>query len=357
MESSNKVDILIMGAGLTGLATATYLKKFGKDVLVIEAQNRIGGRIHTVGMDENCPVELGATWLGLKHRFLIELLNQLEIPLFKQEFGQKAIFEPLSTSPPYLASFPSSEESSYRIQGGTGKLINSLSDKIGKENIRLSEKVKSLHLKPNHVLVQTEKNSYSANQVISTLPPNLLINSIQFEPSLPKELIQIASSTHTWMGESIKVALSYSKPFWKKSDFSGTILSNVGPINEMYEHHNSENSFFALKGFMNGSYYSFTLEQRKDLILGQLRKYYGTIVDSYLNYYEKVWRDEKYTFSTYDSHIVPHQHNGHKIYQEAFFDGRLMIAGSETSSHHPGYMEGAISSAQYIYNKIMNDIA
>ena len=40
-------DIVIIGAGLTGLSTAFDLKKMGRDVLVLEKQNRIGGQIKT----------------------------------------------------------------------------------------------------------------------------------------------------------------------------------------------------------------------------------------------------------------------------------------------------------------------
>jgi oxygen-dependent protoporphyrinogen oxidase len=40
-------DIVIIGAGLTGLSTAFDLKKMGRDVLVLEKENRIGGQIQT----------------------------------------------------------------------------------------------------------------------------------------------------------------------------------------------------------------------------------------------------------------------------------------------------------------------
>ena len=40
-------DTVIIGAGLTGLSTAFNLKNAGRDVLVLEKQNRIGGQIRT----------------------------------------------------------------------------------------------------------------------------------------------------------------------------------------------------------------------------------------------------------------------------------------------------------------------
>jgi len=44
----NKADILIIGAGATGLMAARTLSKTGKKVTVLEARNRCGGRIHTL---------------------------------------------------------------------------------------------------------------------------------------------------------------------------------------------------------------------------------------------------------------------------------------------------------------------
>ena len=40
-------DIVVVGAGLTGLSTAFNLRQKGRDVLVLEKENRIGGQIRT----------------------------------------------------------------------------------------------------------------------------------------------------------------------------------------------------------------------------------------------------------------------------------------------------------------------
>jgi len=54
-------DVLVVGAGMAGLAAAERLAAAGRRVLVLEARDRIGGRIHTAhDPDLDVPVELGA---------------------------------------------------------------------------------------------------------------------------------------------------------------------------------------------------------------------------------------------------------------------------------------------------------
>ena len=43
--------VIVVGAGLAGLAAALQLQRFGVDVAVIEARDRVGGRCHTVGAE------------------------------------------------------------------------------------------------------------------------------------------------------------------------------------------------------------------------------------------------------------------------------------------------------------------
>jgi monoamine oxidase len=54
--------VIVVGAGFAGLAAARALTDAGFDVQVLEARDRIGGRVDTVSAF-GCPVDLGASWL------------------------------------------------------------------------------------------------------------------------------------------------------------------------------------------------------------------------------------------------------------------------------------------------------
>jgi len=74
-------EVLILGAGAAGLAAARALATGGGRVTVLEARDRIGGRVYTHRDDSSpVPIELGAEFVHGKHPGLMEVLEGSNIP-------------------------------------------------------------------------------------------------------------------------------------------------------------------------------------------------------------------------------------------------------------------------------------
>jgi hypothetical protein len=73
---------VIVGAGITGLYTAYKLIKSTKrnpNILVIERNNRIGGRVYTYKHESGLSYDVGAGRIGKKHKYVMKLIKELKL--------------------------------------------------------------------------------------------------------------------------------------------------------------------------------------------------------------------------------------------------------------------------------------
>lgn len=80
---ADPVDVVVVGAGISGLVAASTLIRAGKSVVVLEARDRVGGRTlsETFGTDI---VELGAQWIGPTQDRMLALTRELDLRTFEQ---------------------------------------------------------------------------------------------------------------------------------------------------------------------------------------------------------------------------------------------------------------------------------
>lgn len=85
--SAASAEVVVVGAGLSGLRAAQLLADAGRDVLVLEARDRAGGRLLNGTLGDGTTVDLGGQWVGSDHVRVRRLAEQLDVPIFPQ-FGE-----------------------------------------------------------------------------------------------------------------------------------------------------------------------------------------------------------------------------------------------------------------------------
>lgn len=79
-----EADVIVVGAGLSGLVAAREVLRSGREPLVLEAADRVGGRILTEEPVPGVFLELGAQWIGDTHHRMCALANELGVELYAQ---------------------------------------------------------------------------------------------------------------------------------------------------------------------------------------------------------------------------------------------------------------------------------
>ncbi len=76
-------DVCVVGAGFAGLTAARRLSEGGKSVVVLEARDRIGGRIWTQQLADGSPVDRGGAWLAPRHDAAFGLAREVGVSTYK----------------------------------------------------------------------------------------------------------------------------------------------------------------------------------------------------------------------------------------------------------------------------------
>ena len=79
---SHDADVVVVGAGLAGLAAARELRAAGAAVVVLEARDRVGGRTLNEPLGDGQVVEVGGQWIGPTQTRLAALANELGVETY-----------------------------------------------------------------------------------------------------------------------------------------------------------------------------------------------------------------------------------------------------------------------------------
>ncbi|KHN85210.1 Amine oxidase [flavin-containing] A [Toxocara canis] len=467
-------DVVIIGAGISGLTTAREIRKKCPqlNVKIVEAKDRVGGRTLTTTMkaaNGNDRWDLGGQWVGLSQTHIIELLNELGIETCQQyDEGTKLIQAGCPEIRPYSTLYPSVRDfkrysiweildflmsytkierlvkqtnvidpflhpaanswdrttldewvrqncstratvdayeicsrvtcgveskrlsllyflyfakaagnlsdvldttgngaQAFRITGGAQQVSEKLLANF-RDDIYLETAVTSIEMigteraivyahstangKRNHI------TTFVSGRVVIAIPPNQCAH-IRFSPPLPyakRQLFDCAAQ-----GNLLKCIVTYKEAFWRKKGMAGQVLS-TGITDTAMEAHPVLCTFDAsttggnpaLVVFLhNGHWTDASQDERKDLVVKDLCRFFGNEAADYLDYADKNWCDEPYNGGC-PTAVVPAGN------MEAFTHIRepfklVHFAGTEAATLWPGYMSGAVQSGLRAANEIV----
>ena len=267
-------DILIVGGGISGLHTAYQLQKRGIDFILVDARERLGGRIlsKNYGLNDTydskkAAYDLGPSWFWPGQKNMEALVHELGLAdsVFQQPGSDETIYEDQQGNI-QKGFYGISMQGIYRMKAGIRQFISAFEEKITPESIKTSAVVNTLEYRDNGILTSLTENKsinnksnyqITSNRVVIALPPRIAMSSIQFKPLLPESRVSELNSYATWMAGQAKIVAIYDKPFWLEQGLSGDAISQLGPLREIHDaspyHTESDESIhqqYALFGFI-----------------------------------------------------------------------------------------------------------
>jgi monoamine oxidase len=416
--------VIVVGAGIAGLAAARRLKLQGATVLILEARNRIGGRVWTDTSMSGVSLDLGASWIqGSNGNPITSLARSFDLRTSPTDFENIALYDPLgrrlgnaevarvetnyrsvlqrleklrdamraegredlslqagfervlarlnltdreraelnfaihaeiedeyAADATELSLFNWDQDEGFGgsnelFPGGYGQIADGLARGL---DIRLAMPVVRIEHSDRGVVIKTQKDTFTADRVIVTLPLGVLKRGlITFSPGLPEQ--KLIAIRRLGMGTLNKVYLRFPKVFWpKENDVLGLMSQTKGQWGEWINYFRYTGEPI-LVGFNCGKY-ARALEglanhQITEAAMNALRGIYGGSIPDPADVVITRWAADPFTLGAYSS--IPPRASG-KDYDTlaAPIGDRVFFAGEATSRTYPATVHGAFLSGE-----------
>ena len=225
-------QVVIVGAGMAGLVAGYELTRAGHDVTILEARNRVGGRVFTLRtpFSDGHYADAGAARIPPDHDMTLGYADHFGLTL-DPFYPESSYYVNLSgdertlisasdylNDPPWEGYYVNRQEF-VKIQGGTDILPHAFSDYLA-EHIHLGAPVESIEQNSTGVVVRVSAGTeFSADRVLCTVPLPVL-NRIQFSPQLSDEKLDASSGEYNYFNIT-RVFMQFANRFWESEGLNG----------------------------------------------------------------------------------------------------------------------------------------
>ncbi len=366
---SKSTDVLIVGAGLSGLRLAHKLEQSGTPYHLIEIRDRFGGRIKTCFEDDGY-FDMGPAWFWHGQPRIQRLVEDLGLQVFEQ-YGQGSQSYEDDSGAIRRGAGASMMMGSLRLVGGLVSLIDALVRELPKEKLSLNTSLDRLDFGRYGIEASVSQKGkqrvIAADRVVLCVPPRVIAQKVEFHPALPQPTISAMNDIATWMAGQAKAVAVYDQPFWRMSGLSGDAISRAGPMVEIHDASPYEGGPFALFGFIG---VPVTLRHDKQklqhAVLQQLARLFGSKALKPKSLFVKDWAYDSNTSVPLD-HEPAYTHPTYNLPRamQRLYEGRLLFGSTEVAPQFGGFLEGALEAAdnaakeieQKTDDSLMNELA
>jgi monoamine oxidase len=345
-------DVLIVGGGLAGLSLADALHRAGRDFVLLEARDRLGGRIKTAQLGDSV-FDLGPAWFWAGQPRISALIERLGIARFDQFSQGDLVFED-ERGQVQQGRGHAQMQGSFRLDGGLSALTDALFGVLPDGCVKTGQAVRKVKLNGDIVKVHTKAgDEFTANQLVFALPPRVAAR-IAFEPALPVSAMQSMDDVPTWMAGQAKAVAVYPTPFWRDEGLSGDAMSRHGPMVEIHDASPMDGLSGALFGFI-GMPPAARLDEAglRAHLSAQFERLFGERGAQPKALFVKDWGFDTFTSTKADHEpMYGHPQYGMPKALANLWDGRIVFGGTEVAREFGGYLEGALEAAEAAFEQV-----